>query len=227
MGGEYEVEKDVVPTFSWQQMLSKLARESEAEPEETYQKASKDAVRAVHAVAQMGAGALKPGEVINEDTVKLAVFIDTSGSMNVAIAKVFANLKKLLKGRDIGKDMYIVKFSDAHVIYKANLKKGSAVELSSIKDKSGKTEKIEDVLSRASGGGTVFSGGMVDLMDELVKMKFNILIISDSDILTANYQKVVLKHKQRVYTIFASKSDFLAAVTFLGVNVKSLTYLDE
>ena len=113
-----------------------------------------------------------------------------------------------------------------HIVKPSSLRRARSIVISTHETVDVKCT-LDSLMSKTSGGGTVFSSGMVTLINELVGSKFNVLIVSDSDILTGMYQKVVLKHKQRVYSIFATRNDFELAVKFLGVNIKSLTYLRD
>ncbi len=160
--------------------------------------------------------------------MRLLVYVDCSGSMHQHMSTIFANLKSLIKrhGKQLTQDIYVSKFSDSSDLYLCNLKSNTAFKLDTLLGKKGEAAgTVDALLSETISGGTVFSTKMVNTIHEAVTNKFNVLVISDTDILVDNYKNVALKNKTRLYTIWASKNDFKSAVNYLGVNLKNMTYI--
>lgn len=225
-----EVE-EVKPTFSWKQILSILVKDASSEVEETYQRPSRKSIRSIHAAQQTGHGAVKPGEIVDQQSIKLGILFDCSGSMYHAMPKIFSNVKNLLKqhAKGLNQDLYIGKFSDNFDLYRGNFKTDTATKISSVNSShtaGGQVENLSTLLSSTISGGTIFSQEIITSIDEMIAKGFNVLIISDGDILIDGYKNVMTKHKKQIYTIWASKKDYNAAVNFLGINYKNMTYID-
>ena len=222
--------KGIRPRFNWKQLIERLVRSSDS-TEVTYQKVHKRNITSVHLAAQTGAGVVRPGEKeIPSNLVKLCIVVDSSGSMYSAIGKVLAEVNKLLTGESgVARSFVFVEFSSNYHMYSCTIsgKSGSARP---IKDASeakggggGKAESIDTILSRHAGGATNFSKELTEQLDKFARMKYNILVLTDSDIAAGgnkeDFLELYAKHRQQVYLILDSNSTFQAvAQTMKGAS---------
>lgn len=185
---------------------------------------------------QTGAGAIKPGEVDSDLlTVKLCFAVDSSGSMGNSIAKVFANIEQLFKkNSQLQKsNFFLVKFSDQHEIYMCNFAKKSYTKLSSVVAKNKAKEETGDlkqVFTTHYGAGTDFNGKLVAELEELVRQKYNVILLTDIDILDpenkSNFFKLFSKAKRQVYIIADTKETYHAMLASMGSISQNISYID-
>jgi predicted metal-dependent peptidase len=223
------------PRFDWKTLLAKLVKGSDT-VETTYQKVHRRNITSVHVATQTGAGVVRPGEKeVPANLVKLCIVVDSSGSMASAIAMVLASVNKLLQEGGVAKSFVFVEFSSDYHMYLCTIsgKSGTAREISDPNDvKSGgggKVDTIASILGRHAGGGTNFTDDLAGKLAQFAAQKYNILILTDSDIASGGNKETFLelyaKFRQQVYLILDSRNTFVAmAKTMKGASA-NITHL--
>lgn len=218
--------KGIKPRFKWKDLLERMVRDSDS-TETTYQKVHRRNVTGVALAAQTGAGVVRPGEkVVPANLVKLCIVIDSSGSMSQNIKIAFANLNKLFAESGISKTFALVEFSNTFRTYSCTMSgrgTGTATEVADVKEIKAATGGAVDlsvILSRHVSGGTNFNTALANHLGEFAKQKYNVLIMSDSDIATGenfqDFKKLYMAHRQNVFAIFDSASTFQTVAQKLG-----------
>lgn len=212
--------KSIKPRYDWKTLLARLVRSADT-TEVTYQKVHRRNVTSVHIATQTGAGVVRPGEKeVPANLVKLAIVVDSSGSMMSSITKVLANVKKLLtdNSNGVARSFVFVEFSSDFHMFVATVsgKSGTAREIKDVSEirggGGGKTESLEGLLTRYQGGGTNFTPELTAQLSKLATMGYNVLILTDSDIAAGGNKEDFLalyaKHRQQVYLILDSRDTF-------------------
>lgn len=225
------------PRYDWKTLLARLVRAADT-TEVTYQKVHRRNITGVHVATQTGAGVIRPGEKeVPANLVKLCIVIDSSGSMHEAIKPVFANLHKLLNENQsaIAKQFALVEFSGDHRIYACTVsgKSGTAVKINGVEGmkSAGSGERIDlaVLLARHEGGSTNFDGPLVDKLKEFVAQKYNVLIMTDSDIVggsnKANFLDLYSTHHQQVYLLLDSRETYTNVITTLKQASANVSHL--
>jgi hypothetical protein len=229
--------KSIRPRFDWKSLLAKLIRSSDT-TEVTYQKVHRRNITSVHVATATGAGVVRPGEKeVPANLVKLCIVIDSSGSMHENIKKVFANIHKLFADNQsaIAKQFAVVEFSGNHHVYACTLngKTGSAVQIQNVAGmkSAGNGERIDlsVLLSRHEGGGTNFDEELVSTLKGFIAQKYNVLILTDTDILAGsnkqNFLDLYSAAHQQVYVLFDSAASFQSAVQAMKSASANLSHL--
>ena len=216
--------KGMRPRYDWKTLLARLVRSSNS-TEVTYQKVHRRNITSVHVAADTGAGVVRPGEKeVESNLVKLCIVVDSSGSMHEAIKTVLANVQKLLTENSsaVSKSFAFVEFSSDYHMYLCTIngRGGTAVPIKSVKDIGqkgiGKPESIQSLLSRHQGGATNFTENLAAELSAFAAQKYNILIMSDTDIMGSGNKETFLelyaKHHQQVYLILDSRRSWQAVV---------------
>lgn len=225
------------PRFDWKTLLARLIKSSDT-TEVTYQKVHRRNITSVHVATATGAGVVRPGEKeVPANLVKLCIVIDSSGSMSDAIKKVFANIHKLFKENQaaLAKQFALVEFSGSHRVYACTLSgnTGSAVQISGVAGMksagSGERVDLSVLLARHEGGGTNFDEELATTLKGFAAQKYNILILTDTDILAGSNKENFLDlygaaHNQ-VYVLFDSKESFQSAVKAMKTASSNLSHL--
>lgn len=221
------------PTFTWKKLLSKMVTEVSSAVEETYQKPHRRNITGVHLAQQTGSAAMKPGEITLNDEIRLGFIIDSSGSMTSTIGTVYSNLDNLMKGKStVNKaNFYLIKFSSQHHIYHCNFSNNKYTEMPEVFSKSttNKTGSIKDLFTSHLAGGTSFTNDLVRQASLLAKKKYNLLVISDSDILSGeNFENVknLLAENKGVFIILDSRNTFIQFAQKLKQIHKNVTYFE-
>lgn len=221
------------PTFTWKKLLSKMVTEVSSAVEETYQKPHRRNITGVHLAQQTGSAAMKPGEITLNDEIRLGFIIDSSGSMTSTIGTVYSNLDNLMKGKStVNKaNFYLIKFSSQHHIYHCNFSNNKYTEMPEVFSKSttNKTGSIKDLFTSHLAGGTSFTKDLVRQASLLAKKKYNLLVISDSDILSGeNFDnvKTLLAENKGVFIILDSRETFIQFAQKLKQIHKNVTYFE-
>ena len=223
----------VRPTFTWKKLLTKMVTDANNATEETFQKPHRRNITGVDLARQVGTAAMKPGEIPLDNDIKMGFVVDSSGSMTSVISQVYANLHNLMKSKsNVRKsEFFLIKFSSSHHIYKCNFTQNKYKQLSSITDKTKeeKTGSVKELFSQHFGSSTNFSTQLTHEIDQLARKKFNLLIMSDSDILYGenfeNIKKLVIGHRN-VFVILDSRSTFEAMCKQLKQVAKNVTYFE-
>lgn len=225
------------PRFNWKELLARLVRSSDT-TEVTYQKVHRRNITSVHVATATGAGVVRPGEKeVPANLVKLCIVIDSSGSMYEAIKTVFANINKLFmeNASAIDKQFALVEFSNTHHIYActSNGKTGTATEIQSVAGMkgggSGGRIDLSELLARHQGGGTDFDASLVATLSSFAAQKYNVLILTDSDIVSGsnrtNFLKLYAEHHKQVYMLLDSKETFATVVGSLKQASANISHL--
>lgn len=203
---------DIKPRYSWTALLSKAVKSADT-TEETYSKPNRRSITGSVLARSHGAAAVKPGEIASVSSVKLYLITDSSGSMSGDLPKIYSNVSKLLKTKEVTPEFLLSRFSDVFDLWSCNAKTDIATSLT---DKSEKT-KVSTLVSSTFGGGTNLSADVVHEVKIRNSKSFNTILFSDSDILMgSNFEnlKDFLKI-QNTYVIFDSKETFIKAVRLL------------
>lgn len=231
-----EIDK-IVPKMNWRSMIKMMVSSSIESIDTSYVKPSRRGLTGISVAAQTGAGALKPGEKIDEQKHnRVALVFDTSGSMWGTIPVVLAEVKTLLK--QLGKSNYpitVVFFAGSADWYQVNLgdksyhKINSVAEVGKTLSKKDASPDYERLLTSAGSGGTNLSSSLVNGLDTLANMKYNVMIFSDSDLLYGenfkNLSYLWSKHRNSVFMIWDSLEVWRESCKQLGQIPKTFTYL--
>lgn len=228
--------KGIKPRYNWKQLLEKLIRSADT-TEVTYQKVHKRNITSVHLAAQVGAGVVRPGEKeVPANLVKLVIVVDSSGSMYGAIGKVLAEVNKLFTdgGTGVAKNFIFVEFSSQFHMYSCTIsgKSGTArpiKDASEAKGGGGKPESMASILSRHTGGATNFDDELAGQLSKFAAMKYNILILTDSDISGGGNKETFMdlyaKHRQQVYLILDSRQTFQSVASSMKGASANMSHL--
>lgn len=222
-GGNHELNySQITPKYKWDALLRKMVTELTFTVDQTYQKISRRAIGTMQQVITRGHGAVKPGDIKNpsKKKIKLAVVVDSSGSMSYVIQTVMANLDKLLIQRQgitgVSDEFYLFIFSGDYDIYKCTPGKGGMAEnipeVDSTKPGPLGKVKLSHVLSHHKAGGTVFSSKLAGEIKKLAGRGYNCLIVSDGDMLSGenftNFKQLYESHRKNVWLLLDSRPTF-------------------
>jgi predicted metal-dependent peptidase len=209
-GGNHAVDyTKFKPRFSWKALLKKLIQTGDEDIETTYQRPHRRNVTNTHIIAQTGAGAIKPAEMMNpKNSVKLLIVEDSSGSMSDKIELIYAEIASLIKAssRDIA-SFAMIKFSGSHTCYLCSFKNGKGVywKLDSFKNMKpdGDPKPFHDLLKVHFAGGTEFKNSVITDIKHGIKEGYNILVVSDDDMCIGenltNFKELYSAHKKQVF----------------------------
>lgn len=226
------------PRFDWKTLLAKLVRSADT-TETTYQKIHRRNITSIHVATQTGAGVVRPGEKeVQANLMKLCIVIDSSGSMHDAIKKVFANLHKLFSESQsqLAKQFALVEFSGNHHIYSCTVSGKAGVahaihDVNGMKGGGGAAERVDlsVLLARHEGGATNFDGELVGKLKGFAAQKYNILIMSDTDIIAGanrdHFLDLYGAYHHQVYLLLDSKASFTSVVTSLKQASANVSHL--
>jgi hypothetical protein len=236
--GGKDVAKDIYgkysPTMSWTELIDKLIRTSTDE-DITYRKMHRRSSTTIHAAAQGHPGAIKPGAVeVEANKLKLVIVIDSSGSMTDEIGQIYANIAHLVKEHEseLPVGFVLVKFSDQHTIYLCIAgQPGEYKQIKSLTDIEDGNEEMEQgdlgkLFKEHYGGGTTFSSKLVTDLEKYIAEDYNILIVSDTDIIDGRnkvkFNELYKGGKGNVYLIAKNKhcyTEFLRALQEKSSNI--------
>jgi hypothetical protein len=207
--------QSVTPAYSWKELIKQFV--NTAGPlDTTYTKPNPRAATQISIAQQIGAAAIKPGEKPSEDAFKLLMVFDSSGSMAPYISLALTETQKLLKMSQTSLDpiLGVVYFSGSPAYYAANTKTKQAWQIDNFNDigkNPGSKQKIslQTLLSSAlNPGATVFSSGLSDQLASMARKDYNVLLISDSDLLYGdNWNNFVNLYKANPRKIFFIAND--------------------
>jgi hypothetical protein len=225
------------PKFSWKALIKQLVSSAVPQTDVTYAKPSRRAVTGVAMAAQTGAGALKPGERVQEENKAKLVFVfDTSGSMHSEIPRVLAEVRNMLK--QLGKsnvELGVVFYADGYETFVVNMVQDWYVQVPHIRsvmeptDKKSHKKGWKSVFGMAATGGTTFSATMAQSLKELAQDGYNILVFSDADMLApenfVNLKDLYQTHKAHTFFVGTNEFTFKKACEILGQVPRTFTYL--
>jgi len=215
-------------------LIKQFISTADVETEETYMKPSRRSISGMHTAAQMGAGAMKPGEMpLDLKKAKIAFCIDSSGSMSHIIESVYANINNLLRSNAPlqSAEFTLMKFSGVHNIYKAIFKGDKAVEVKSINESPRSFDKkLSQVFKEHFGSVTNFTPELVADLSTLLKNKYNVMIFSDSDITNGENLTELLKLFKvsggKLFIIFDSKTTYIKFRQNAKFSTAYITYVE-
>jgi len=240
-GGKHEIDYTrVQPKYKWDQLLRKMIAEASFNVESSYQKISRRAIGTMQQIAVTKRGAVKPGEIKNpsKKKIKLAVIIDSSGSMSYVIREVMHNVDKLLVQRAttvrVQDEFYLMIFSGDYDIYNCTPgKAGVCQHIKSIdKQEPGELGKLKliEVLNQHKSGGTVFSSELKSEINKLAARGYNCLIVTDGDLLYGsnfdNFKELYTAHKKNVFLLLDSRQTFNAFVSQMKELSNNTSYIN-
>lgn len=220
----------VKPKFNWKTLLNNMVSSASEEVDETYQKPNRRNATGSTVLASTGKSAVKPGEVPSEAKLKICVVVDSSGSMHHAAATIFANLEKLIKssGAILNKNLVLIKFSNSYHEYELDLKTGKYKTLSAGKPNGAEGGSIKNLFSEFLGSSTNFTSPLVHELKTYASKNYNILILTDTDILTTGnfeeLQSLYKAHKKSLFMIFDNENSFVAAIKQMKEVSKNFSY---
>lgn len=222
-GGRHEIDyKSVSPKYKWDALLRKMIGETAYVMDQTYQKISRRAIGTMQQVITRGRGAVKLGDIKNpsKKKIKLAIIIDSSGSMSYVIHKVMSNIDNLLMKRGaatgVHDEFFLFMFSGDYDIYECTPgQSGTAVHIEDVDRKKpgpGGKMKLGEVLSHHKAGGTVFSSALAGQIKKLAARGYNCLVITDGDLLYGdnftNFRELYASHRKHVWLLLDSRETF-------------------
>jgi hypothetical protein len=229
----------IKPDFTWKSLLDKMISNQSNKTEESYHRPSRRGVTSAVLATQSGAAAIKPTEVpIDANDVKLAFVVDSSGSMQSMIGVIYATIEALFKKhvsgqRSVDMGFFLIKFSGSYRIYKCDFAGNKYSEISSLTEKSKNISSgsVKDLFGRTMNDVTNLTAGLRGEIEFLLKKEYNVVMISDRDILLdggnlAEYKPLV-KHSN-FFTIFDSRGSFETCISvFGGQKPKTITYFSS
>lgn len=235
-GGNYSTSKDtslysvdfskIEPKYDWITLLKKLIGNTSFLPYESYAKPSKRNVSNIGMMAQTGQGAIKPGILKQPNKIPKIVFcVDCSGSMNTEIAKAYAEIYKLImtNKKIASEDMYIIKFSGQHYVYKVNFSKNEYTDEKNVTHKGAKNVFVDTI-----SGGTNFSSDLAAELLGFSKQNFNIFLFSDEDMIESNNLTNFLalnKECKSLYIFAANRKCYEDYIKNISIAKDKITYL--
>jgi hypothetical protein len=233
-----EIEK-IVPKMNWKALIKLMISSSTEKIDTSYAKPSRRGLTGVSIAAQVGAGAIKPGERVQEEMQnKLVLILDTSGSMYDTIPIALAETQVLLKqmGRN-NHPITVCFFAGTAKYFQVNLGNNTWGEITDA-SQLGQTIPASDMkkdwktlLSSAGSGGTEFSSSMVSSLNTLLSQGYNAMLFSDSDMLYgrnwSNFVSLYTGHKNSVFWICDSLETWRTACKELGQVPKTFSYLQS
>jgi hypothetical protein len=225
-GARREVQA-VKPRYNWRALLDRLMRSSDT-TETTYQKVHRRNITSIDMVQKTGAAAVKPGEVVvPAQKVKLCLVIDSSGSMGTHIDKVLANAREASKQSSVAKTFIVCEFSDDYTFYRCTVSGsgGSAIKLKSASEADegggGTSFSLDHVFKEHQGGATNFTDDLAGQLEILLRKKYNVIVMSDSDMAEganfATLKKLIKGHPSQFGAIFDGVGTYDSIVRQLGM----------
>ena len=234
--GDHGIDYDKIkPKFNWKTLIKLFVASMGNDTEETYQKPSRRSISGMHTAAQTGSGAMKPGDMpVDLKTAKLAFCVDSSGSMGHIIEKVYSNINLLLKANvALQNAMFtLIKYSGGFEVFKGIFKGDKAGKVDSVSDKPAKMDlKMNDVFNKHLGGGTNFDAALSHQLQLLIKDKNNVIILSDSDILSGDnfteLMKVINTPGGKVFIIFEDRDCYIKFRQQAKMSSPYFTYFED
>lgn len=229
-GGANRVTLDltkVKPKYNWEAIIRMAVASATTELEETYARPSRSMGTRLASLKQTGTAVIKPGEK-PLDKPKFLFVVDTSGSMATVIETVFANLKTLMKNKNISPDLKILNFSESFEVASIDLKKkrGKVINIETNKPTNLQLP-IEHFLV-AQNSGTVFSRKLCEYIKKRADEGYTVIACSDYDMLAyvENLSWLYRQIKSKLNFIFDTEATYREIVNQLGYVPIKFTYFN-
>ena len=239
MGDIKKVEIDLEPYYTWKDLIKQMVKNAIKQMYDTsYAKPSRKSATGATVRTATGAGAVKPGEKVQEDidSFKIMLVLDTSTSMQGWIPKVLTETENLIK--EIGNphlQFMMTYFSYGHIYVQVNVEKDYYAVFKDDMKNCEKPPKAADIrpgwknaFRLAGAGGTAFSDQMTADYIGLLKRKYNIIICSDSDLTwpdnLENFKKVFNADRKHVFFVAVSKGDYQKTCNAIGQHPSTFSY---
>jgi len=188
--------------FDWKQILRKFLPNNNNLIHNSYSKISKRSISNITCLYDNNISSIKPGILKYSNNKKnLLLIIDNSGSILGSLEKISFDFINLLKSKNNKlSNVFIIKFDSKAKLFKLNLDTDTYIEYVLPEYKNNKLhfkelveyKKINDLLLKNSGGGTIFNFKMVHLINNLrTNFNLNTIFFTDEDILqTSNFNSL-------------------------------------
>lgn len=223
----------VMPRFNWKTLVDKFIKSGLSRTEETYSKPARRSVTTIDVARQVGAAAIKPAQrPLDMSDAKLMFILDNSGSMSSAVATVIANIKRLLSQPMFRKATILsLKFSNSAELYKVNVGRNVAGQIAEPSDNPKQWNlKADDVIATSIGGATTISSKMVQQVIAALKMGYNVILFSDSDVSYGDNLKYVVQMVKaapaQMYVVMDDRNSWIRFRKESGINTPNITYFE-
>lgn len=228
---------------NWKVLMDKLVKKIvKGDMRTTYTKMHKRSITSATLAVQMGASAVKAGEVkSDEEKQKLIFVIDSSGSMMSEINKIHSQILHVIQkyNKTMDDDFYVVKFSNIAEVFKCSFKKKAYApvhieELSNDKNTplSAGSQNLLALFEKSIGGATTFGSTLVHHLSKATKNGASVMIFTDADVLYGENKeelKVLLNSsvKSSIGIVFSDSQAYSGFTGAFGkVYSKFVTVLD-
>ena len=216
--------KEVAPKFTWRELMQQFIM-TQSSADTTYQKISRRGISGIAAAAQSGAGAIVPGEKIEEEGFRLLFVFDTSGSMYHAVNTALGEAQNLIKNnfdRVEGK-VGVTFFADSPMHFVADLtgdRSWPVKDFTEMDRQPATVNPLSAVFKIRGSGGTNFGPRMVSEISRVIGLGYNAIIFTDSDIAYGdnwkNFLRLYTGHRSNIFLIVDNRSSFDMIVKKLG-----------
>jgi hypothetical protein len=208
------------PKFSWKDLIKKFVR-SKSESYSTYSRPNPKIATQISIAQQIGSTAIKPGQEIKQDALKLLMVFDCSGSMSGFISPAIQETAMLIKQTksQISGVMPVIYFSvGITASYGIDTKEGSYWDIpnhdfSNLAKKATNKQPLKNLLdTNVNCGGTVFTPDLANKISQLVTKGYNTIIFTDSDITYSDnwttFINLYNSHKSNIFLITGNQPQF-------------------
>ena len=233
-GGQFEVDySKIKPTFNWRTLIQRFVKSAKVQYEYTYSRPARRGVSGLETLRQTGAGAIQPAErPLEHIDLNLMFVLDCSGSMQGDVAKVYSNAQQLLRMPIFAKsNVFIMKFSDTHELYRGNFAQNKAVKMKSMADKN-KTFNMtmQQVFATTISGGTTLTAEAAADIAAAAKHGFNVMVVSDTDILYGENKERMLalikEFPRQIFVIMANRECYISWRRDTGIATPNISHFD-
>ena len=235
--GREDAMAGIRPTMNWKSILAKMVRSTASVPDTSYSKPARRSLTGLPVAAARGAMAVTPGEkMLDEQQNKICLVLDTSGSMDFVIPRVLVECQRLLA--TVGRanlPIAVAFFAGSHQWYQVNLGNDTYARVNGPEDLSKKMAKNQQkknwksLLSSAGSGGTELSDKLVADINTLAAQGWNIVLFSDSDLLSGRnwngLQELWSAHKNSFFFVADSDRTFRDGCNKIGMIPKTWSHL--
>lgn len=229
--------EEVIPKFSWQELIQQFVM-TQSSIDTTYQKMSRRGISGIAAAAQTGAGAIVPGEKVDEEGFKLLFVFDTSASMSGIVEQSLSEAKNLIKKNfnNVQGNVAVLFFSDTASYHVADLTGDRSWPVKDFKDinnppANSAIKPLDTVFSMKKTGATNFNKVMINEISRVIVQGYNVIIFSDEDIIDKNnwpnFLELYNKHRLNIFLIVDDLSTFNVIVNKLGDNPSTFGVLNN